>query len=64
MHCDIHSFTAKYNLEYCVYYESFPDITQAIERETKLKKWKREKKNALINEMNPHWEDLWVIISE
>jgi putative endonuclease len=53
------SFTAKYNLEYCIYFEFFPDIVQAIEREKQLKKWNRKKKEMLINGMNPAWSDLW-----
>jgi putative endonuclease len=52
------SFTEKYNLEYCVYYEYFPCIVSAIERETQLKKWSRAKKETLINRMNPNWDDL------
>ena len=27
--------------------------------EKQIKKWRREKKDALINSMNPGWEDLW-----
>ncbi|MCL2683392.1 MAG: GIY-YIG nuclease family protein [Bacteroidales bacterium] len=38
-----HSFTTKYNLRKCVYYEYFLDIEQAIEREKQLKKWSRSK---------------------
>jgi putative endonuclease len=53
------SFTALYNLEYCVYYEYYPSIEQAIERETQLKKWNRIKKDLLITSMNPEWNDLW-----
>ena len=52
------SFTDKYNLEYCIYYEYFDKIEDAFERETQLKKWNREKKNNLINAMNPDWKDL------
>ena len=62
-HYDKRSFTAKYNLEYCVYYEFFTDIAQAIQRETQLKKWRREKKEVLINNINPEWKDLWEDIS-
>ena len=38
------SFSNKYNLEYCIYYEVFPDIISAIAREKELKKWNRAKK--------------------
>jgi len=57
------SFTARYNLTYCIFYEYFFSIQEAINREKELKKWRREKKNQLINTINPNWEDLWVDIS-
>ena len=57
-HLNKHSFTTKYNLVKCVYYENFPDIEQAIERETQLKKWSRSKKEVLINRLNPKWDNL------
>ena len=52
------SFTDKYNLEYCIYYEIFPDIESAIFREKVLKKWNRTKKETLIATKNPTWENL------
>jgi putative endonuclease len=61
-HYNPHSFTAKYNLEQCIYYECFDDIEQAINRETQLKKWSRAKKEALINAANSEWNDLWTDI--
>jgi predicted GIY-YIG superfamily endonuclease len=33
-------------------------VGDAIARETEIKKWRREKKVALIEERNPTWEDL------
>lgn len=62
-HYDKNSFTAKYNLEQCIYYEHFAGIESAIARETQLKKWNRMKKETLINKMNPEWNDLWVKIA-
>ena len=58
------SFSDKYNLEICVYYEDFSTITEAIEREKEIKKWRREKKDKLINSLNPKWSDLWDEIKE
>ena len=52
------SFTDKYNLEYCVYFEEFSNIESAIAREKELKKWNRKKKELLINEKNPNWSIL------
>ncbi len=53
------SFTAKYNTCKLVWYESFSRIEEAIDREKSMKKWKREWKERLINEMNPEWKDLF-----
>jgi putative endonuclease len=57
-HCYQKSFTSKYNLENCIYYEVFLDIEQAIGREKQLKKWSRNKKEILINRINPQWNNL------
>ena len=38
--------------------EEYSDINQAIEREKKLKKWRREKKEWLIKTLNPDLMDL------
>lgn len=58
------SFTSRYRLKYCVYYEALLTIEEAIEREKQIKKYRREKKEALINSINPNWDDLWEIIKE
>jgi putative endonuclease len=52
-------FTAKYNVHRLVYYEVFGSIELAIEREKKLKKWRREWKIQLIEKENPKWADLY-----
>jgi len=52
------SFTAKYHLSICVYYEMYPSIEEAISREKQLKKWSRSKKETLINSRNMEWKDL------
>lgn len=52
------SFTDKYNLEFCIYYEEFEYFDLAIQREKELKKWNRKKKEALINKNNPKWEEI------
>ncbi len=51
-------FTSRYNLTQLVYYEEFGDIREAIAREKQLKGWLRAKKVALIEMMNPEWDDL------
>ena len=52
------SFTDRYNLEYCIYYEEFAYFDLAIKREKELKKWNRKKKEALIDKLNPEWKEL------
>ena len=52
------SFTKRYHVHKLVYFETTTDIRTAIEREKQLKGWLRVKKNALIETMNPKWEDL------
>jgi putative endonuclease len=51
-------FTARYNIDRLVYYAVYSDICNAIVREKQLKRWSREKKIALIEGMNPTWQDL------
>jgi putative endonuclease len=51
-------FTQKYNTDILVYYEQYEDIYDAITREKQIKGWSRKKKDALINQKNPLWEDL------
>jgi len=41
-----------------LYWESFDDVHRAIAREKQLKGWRRSKKIALIESLNPHWLDL------
>ena len=55
----IDGFTKKYNLHKLVYYEALEDIMNAIIREKQIKGWLRRKKIALIERMNPRWEDLY-----
>ena len=59
-HLDPDSFTAKYNITKLVYYEDAgTEPLIAFEREKQLKGWRRSKKNALIERMNPSWVDLY-----
>jgi putative endonuclease len=51
-------FTKTYKINQLVYHEFFHDIEAAIAREKQLKGWTRAKKIALIEKMNPRWEDL------
>ncbi len=51
-------FTEKYNLSKLVYFEETQEVYAAINREKEIKKWRREKKNQLVNQFNPAWHDL------
>jgi putative endonuclease len=51
-------FTAHYKLNRLVYFESTPDVREAIAREKQIKPWRREKKIALIKRKNPRFLDL------
>jgi len=52
------NFTKKYNLKYLVYYEEFPNIIHAIQREKQLKNWHHDWKVNLIKRLNPSMKDL------
>jgi putative endonuclease len=52
------SFTARYDVTRLVYFERFDDIRDEIAREKAIKRKLRAQKIALIESMNPHWQDL------
>ena len=52
-------FTKQYGVHMLVWYELHEDMESAIIREKRLKKWNREWKLRLIEEMNPEWKDLY-----
>ena len=52
-------FTQKYRVHSLVYYEVYGDIIDAITREKRMKKWKRQWKIELIEKTNPQWRDLY-----
>ena len=55
----IDGFTKKYSVDRLVYFEMTNDSQSAILREKRLKKWKRQWKIDLIEQMNPEWKDLY-----
>jgi putative endonuclease len=57
-HKSVEGFSAKYNLSRLVYFEETPDIHSALAREKEIKRWRRDKKNKLVEGMNPGWVDL------
>ena len=51
-------FTKTYNVKKLVYFEETNNIIEAIQREKELKKWRREKKNLLVEMQNKEWKDI------
>ena len=49
----------KYNVHKLVYFDYTTDVHSAISREKQIKGWTRAKKDVLINEFNPNWQDLY-----
>ena len=54
----IEGFTKRYKVSKLVYVEEYRNILDALHREKELKGWRREKKNRLINSMNPAWDEI------
>jgi len=54
----VSGFTAKYRVDRLIYYELTNDVLSAIAREKEVKKWRREKKNRLVESINPQWIEL------
>ena len=49
-------FSSKYGCKHLLYYEQFDSVETAIQREKELKKWRRDKKEALIQSTNPNFD--------
>ncbi len=56
----VEGFTKRYSLHKLVYFEQTTDVYSVILREKQIKKWTRNKKNTLINELNPNWEEIQI----
>ena len=52
-------FTSAYGVSLLVWYEAYPHVSLARQRESTLKRWRRAWKIALIETMNPEWRDLY-----
>lgn len=55
---EVEGFSSEYGCTRLVWYQSFDEVSRAIAREKQIKGWTRAKKIALIESMNPRWEDL------
>jgi putative endonuclease len=56
-------FTKRYSLHRLVWMDYYEDITDAIQRETSIKKWPRAWKVRLIHQANPDWDDLYDLLA-
>jgi putative endonuclease len=54
----VKGFTSRYKIDMLVYYDMTSDAESAINREKQIKGWRRDRKIALIESMNPEWDDL------
>ena len=54
----VKGFTEKYKVNKLVYFEQTTEIEVALNREKEMKKWRREKKDKLVENINPSWRDL------
>ncbi len=52
-------FTAKYGVDRLVWFERYDSLEAAMQREKRIKRWKRDWKIELIEQDNPHWLDLY-----
>jgi len=55
----LEGFTKKYNCSKLVWYEQYQEAINAISREKQIKGGSRKKKEDLITQINPQWEDLY-----
>lgn len=53
------AFVKKYNVTMLVWFEEWPLVSDAIQREASLKRWPRKWKLELIEKVNPEWRDLY-----
>ncbi|MCI4588815.1 GIY-YIG nuclease family protein [Sphingobium sp. BYY-5] len=51
-------FTHDHGVNRLMWFEQHGTMDEAILREKRLKKWNRAWEIALIEELNPHWDDL------
>ena len=59
----VKGFTQKYGVHNLVYFEATESIEAAIQREKRMKKWRRACKIKLIESSNPDWHDLFLTLA-
>ena len=58
----VEGFTKRYGVHQLVWYELHDSMESALQREKRLKEWKRVWKLELIERTNPDWQDLYKTI--
>jgi putative endonuclease len=58
----VKGFSQEHGLHRLVWYEVHATAYEAITREKRIKKWHRDWKVNLIQEMNPEWDDLYDVV--
>ena len=48
----------RYNIKTLVYFERHENTVDALHRERRIKRWRRDWKDELIEQVNPDWRDL------
>ncbi len=60
----IEAFSNRYGTKSLVWYEQHEETRAAIAREKQIKRWRRQWKFDLIEEMNPDWQDLYLVLNQ
>ncbi len=59
----VKGFTKEYGTHKLVWFELHETAESAISREKRIKKWNRDWKIRLIEEVNPYWNDLYLTLT-
>ena len=51
-------FATRYKIDQLIHAEPFSEVCDSIAREKQIKAWRRSHKVALIDSVNPEWNDL------
>ena len=58
----VDGFTKTHDVTHLVWFEQYDNISDAILREKRMKKWNRQWKLRVIEGLNPNWDDLFASI--
>ena len=55
----VDGFTKTHDVTHLVWFEQYDNISDAILREKRMKKWNRQWKLRVIEGLNPNWDDFF-----